>query len=92
MNAGIVVLKDGTPCIVFDDPLPPVGKVIFTAEDHLLTLVFEQPDASGNTHRKLEYPLEPDMVDFLKERGNVAVGMVVSGALKDIRMVNVVFS
>jgi hypothetical protein len=42
MNAGIVVLQDGTPCIVYDEALSsPVRHVEFSREDHQITLVYD---------------------------------------------------
>ena len=47
MNAGIVILKDGTPCIVYDDKLPfPVKHVEFCRDDYILSLVYDAPGTS----------------------------------------------
>jgi hypothetical protein len=44
MNAGIVVLQDGSPCIVYDETLPgEVVEVELCEADHQLTLIYELP-------------------------------------------------
>jgi hypothetical protein len=54
MNAGIVILQDGTPCLVYDETLPhPVKCVEFCRNDFLVTLVYDAPaevkkSATGN--------------------------------------------
>jgi hypothetical protein len=44
MNAGIVILKDGTPCLVYDEALPyPVKSIEFSRADFQITLIYDAP-------------------------------------------------
>jgi hypothetical protein len=53
MNVGIVVLKNGTPCLVYDEPLSaPIACVEFNRKDFLVTLVYEEMDETGAPKKK----------------------------------------
>ncbi len=44
MNAGIVILQDGSPCLVYDEALPgEVAHVELSRADHQMTIVYETP-------------------------------------------------
>ncbi len=90
MNAGIVILKDGTPCIVYDDKLPfPVKHVEFCRDDFILSLVYDAPGTSklfAQKSLKFPHPLDPPFARLLAERGHVAVAKVEKGQISDIRL------
>ena len=95
MNAGIVVLKDGTPCICYDDKLPfPIRYVEFSREDYIITLVFDAPGTSkmfGQKGFTFPHPLDPPFASLLEERKNVAVARVTDGQLTEIKVYAVKF-
>ena len=93
MDASIILLADGMPCIVYNKPLPPVAHVEFCVDDFLLTFVFEPEEGAESVgiHR-FEYPLDPPFVALLQERGDVAVGRADNGQVKDVAIVPVIFT
>jgi hypothetical protein len=77
MNAGIVILVDGSPCIVYDEKLPyDIDYVEFNEDDHLVTLVYAIPNATEKQGHEFSYPLDRPFVDLLRERGNVIVSFI----------------
>ena len=91
MNAGIVVLQDGTPCITCDEPLPhPVKRVDFSREDYQLTLVYELENGDKQ-QKKFEYPLAHDFVELLDEKRLVAIAIVKEDQVIDINIYPVAF-
>ncbi len=92
MNAGIVILRDGTPCIVYDEALPyPVRIVEFSREDYQVTLVYKTPEGAPKEGRKFEFPLDHRFVALLEERKNVAVAKIKNDQLTEIQMFFVEF-
>lgn len=95
MNAGIVILKDGTPCIAYDDKLPfPIKYVEFCRQDYTLTLVYNAPGASkmfAQKGLKFDHPLDPPFAKLLEDRGNVAVARVDKSQLTEIKVYPVKF-
>ena len=93
MNAGIVMLRDGTPCIVYDEQLPHLIKhVEFSREDYQIMLVYKLPDNIPKAGRKFEFPLDHRFVQFIEKRKKIAVACVQQGDLFEIKMYSVVFA
>ncbi len=91
MNAGIVILQDGTPCIAYDEVLPfPIHHVEFSREDYQVSFIYETPDKSIQS-RKFEFPLDRPFVTLLEKRKDVAVAYIKNGDLFEIKMYSVVF-
>lgn len=89
MNAGIVILQDGTPCIVYDEPLPhPVHHVEFNAENYQISFVY---DVEPKEKKTFEYPLDHPFVELLKENGIVAIALTENEQLVDIQMISIIF-
>ncbi len=92
MNAGIVSLEDGTPCIVYDEQLPyAISHVAFNDDGYQITLVYADADPSGPEGHTFEYPLDPPFVELLGERGNVAVAFMQNQQVIDINIYPVKF-
>ena len=92
MNAGIVSLQDGTPCIVYDEKLPyAISHVEFNEENHQLTLVYATPDSVKKQGREFEFPLDRPFVSLLRERGDVAIALVQNKQVLDIKVYSVTF-
>jgi len=92
MNAGIVILQDGTPCIVYDDKLPyPVRHVEFNYEDHRITLVYDVPGAKEKQGQQFDYPLDSRFLSLLEKNGEVAVASVKNDQLVDIKEYSIIF-
>jgi hypothetical protein len=86
MNAGIIILKDGSPCIVYDGVLPyPVKWVEFSMANHQLTLVYDHPQAIRQQGKKFDFPLDARFVSFLKQNKAVAVARIEGQELVDIQ-------
>jgi len=93
MNAGIVLLQDGTPCIAYDEKLPyPIKEVEFSREDFLITLVYDVPPGTPPQGRKFEFPLDHPFVKVLEERGLVAVALMNAKDLTEIKVYSVFFT
>jgi len=93
MNAGIVSLQDGTPCIVYDEALPYlIDYVEFNEENHQITLVYIlPPGVKGKQGMEFPYPLDSDFLEVLRDRGDVAVAFVKNKQLSDITLFSVKF-
>jgi len=92
MNAGIVSLQDGTPCIVYDEKLPhPIKHVEFNEENHQLTLVYALPPSAGRQGYEFDFPLDPDFTALLRERGDVAVACAEKKKIQDVTVFPVKF-
>lgn len=90
MNAGIVILTDGTPCIAFDEALPHlVRHVVFDAETYQISLVY---DVAEDVKKMFEYPLDPPFLAVLREKKEVALAQTINGELIDISMFSVIFT
>lgn len=93
MNAGIVILEDGSPCIVYDEKLPyDIDYVEFNEDDHLITLVYAIPQAKEKQGHKFSYPLDRPFVPVLRERGNVVTAFMKNKQLLDINICIVRFA
>jgi len=93
MNAGIVTLRDGTPCIAYDEQLPyPISYVAFSRENFQITLVYDKPRNILREGRRFEFPLDHPFVRLLEERGNVAVARIGTVDLVEIKVYPVVFT
>ena len=90
LNAGIVILQDGTtPCIAVDSALPhPLKHVEFNRNDYLLTLVYDTKDQQTDT---FDYPLGHDFVELLSTRKNIAVAQMKNKQVSDIKMFSIIF-
>lgn len=92
MNAGIVCLKDGTPCITYDEILPcDISHVEFNETNHQLTLMYDREDDEGRVGYEFPFPLDPPFTALLRERGNVAVAFIQEGQPFDFNIYNVIF-
>jgi hypothetical protein len=90
LNAGIVTLEDGTPCIVYDEKLPhAVSHVEFNGENHQITLVYAQP--GGARGHEFAFPLDRVFLQLLQERGNVAVAYLNDRQVVEINVFPVKF-
>jgi hypothetical protein len=93
MNAGIVMLRDGTPCIVYDEHLPHLIKhVEFDPEDFQLTLIYDLPANLPKMGRKFEFPLDHRFLKVLRQRNKVACAVVQNGDIFEIKMYSVIFT
>ena len=89
MNAGILILKDGTPCIAYDEQLPYLIKhVEFDPADYQLTLVYDVKGGSKmmKQGKKFDFPLDHGFVKLLNTRKNIAVACIQHGELFEIKM------
>ena len=97
MNAGIIILKDGSPCIAFDEPLPhPVKHVQFSEEDSLIKLIYnvkndKLTNGKESSGKILEYPLDYRFKELIQFTGAVYVALVRKGQVIDMKEVPVVF-
>jgi hypothetical protein len=92
MNASIVMLRDGTPCLVYDEQLPHLIKYVeFDPSDFQLSLIYKLPDNIPKTGRKFEFPLDHPFVQLLEKKKKMAVACVQNGDLFEIKMYSVVF-
>lgn len=93
MNAGIVILEDGSPCIVYDEKLPyDIDYVEFNEDNHLVTLVYAVPNATEKQGHEFPYPLDRPFVPLLRERGNVVTCYMKNKQLVDFNICSVRFS
>lgn len=94
MNAGIVVLRDGTLCIAYDEKLPyPIRHVEFCRDDFQITLVYDTADERpGMQGRKFEFPLDHPFVRSLEEKKSIAVACMSKNELLEIKIYSVVFT
>lgn len=92
MNAGIVILQDGTPCIAYDDELPyPIKYVEFNYEDHRITLVYNIPDSKEKKGQRFDFPLDSRFLNLLEKKGIVAVASIKKDQLVDIKEYSIIF-
>ena len=94
MNAGIITLKDGTLCIMYDQKLPyPIDHVEFCRDDFSVTLVYKLPDEKAPKQgAKFDYPLDPPFAKLLEKNPKVAVSFVKDKQAVDIKIYSVVFT
>lgn len=87
MDAGIVSLMDGSPCIVLNEKLPyDISYVEFNEENHQITLVYDIPGSSEKKGYEFEYPLDRPFVNLLRQRGNVIVTFIKDKQVIDINI------
>ena len=92
MNAGIVILADGTPCIVHDEALTqPIRHIAFDAENYQISLVLGGDD-SEEIRKTFEYPVDPPFVELLREKKEAAVAQALDGKLVDIAVFSIIFT
>ncbi len=92
MNAGIVSLEDGTPCIVYDEKLPhSVSHVSFNEDGYQITLVYSDSGVAEAKGYTFEFPLDPPFAEVLRARGDVALAFMKDRQLVDINIYPVVF-
>lgn len=88
-NAGIVVTKDRSLCIVFDKQLPaPLKHIEFNAATFQFKMVFEDTEIPGFV---LEYPLDYDMVPLLVESETLFVSRAEGDQVSEPVEVPVIF-
>ena len=87
MNSGIVILRDGTPCLVYDADLPHVRYAEYCPKDHLISLVWLDPETQEKAYKQLEYPVPDDLYRLLDDRRFMAVGQVRGKELFDLHMI-----
>jgi hypothetical protein len=91
MNSGILILKDGSPCFVYDVG-PHINRIEFSLEDSTLTLVFVDETTGAVSRQKLEFPVEERISDILKRYKLMSVGRIRDGKAHDLHMVPVYFT
>lgn len=97
MNAGIVILKDGSPCIAYDEALPhPVSHVQFSTDDSLIKLIYKEESKSltkgkNSSGKIFEYPLDYRFKDLIEFTGTIQVALVHKGQIVEMKEVPVVF-
>jgi len=94
MNAGITMLTDNAPCIVYDERLPhPIKHVEFNWADYRVTLVYDTPAYSRFSHEghRFDFPLDSAFIPLLKQLNKVAVGRVDNDKLVEIAVFPLVF-
>ena len=87
MNAGIVILVDGSPSIIYNEQLPyEIDYVEFNEDNHLITLVYKIPGSTEKQGYTFSYPLDRPFVTLLRERGNVIVTFMKDRQVFDINI------
>lgn len=93
MNTGVLILRDGTPCIVYDGDIPHVRNVEFNYDDFLVTLVWVDPKTSQEGRLTLEYPLSEGMLAAFKKYEIIGIGRITADKkMEDLHMIPVVFT
>lgn len=93
MNAGIISLMDGSPCIVYDEKLPhEISHVEFNEDNHLITLAYENPAPGSKRGYQFSYPLDRPFLAVIRERGSVVVAYMKDKQLVDINICIVRFT
>ena len=94
LNVGIVTLKDGSPCIVYDQALPhPIKHVEFCRDDFQISLVYRLADAAAPPQGvKFDFPLDQQFAALLEKKKTCAVAFVKDSQVSEIKMYNVVFT
>lgn len=86
INAGIITLQDGTPCIVMDTaPIQIVTHVLFDNTDHTLSLVFDDQST-----RRFDYPLDMGFIQILRKHPRIAIATMNNGQPADLNTYPVV--
>ena len=92
MNAGIVILEDGSPCIVYDEKLPyDISHVEFNEDNHLITLVYAVRGTTERHGHEFSYPLDRPFIPLLRERGNVVTCLMKSKQVIDFNICSIRF-
>lgn len=91
MNAGILILQDGTPCIAYDQQLPHLIKhVEFDPADYQIMLIYDIKGGAKSKMmkqgKKFEFPLDHGFVKLLDGRKNIAVACIQQGQLFEIKL------
>ncbi len=94
LNVGIITLKDGSPCIVYDEALPhPIKHVEFCRDDFQVSLIYQLPDDKAPPQGiKFDFPLDQKFVDLFEKKKMCAVGFVKDQQLIEIKAYNVIFT
>lgn len=93
MNTGVLILQDGTPCIVYDEEIPHVRNIEFSYEDYLVTLVWVDPTTGQEGRFQLEYPLSESMLAAFKKYEIIGIGRLTpTKEMMDLHMIPVVFT
>ena len=56
MNSGIVILKDGTPCFIHDEDLPPVKRFDFSRVTLMVRLIWDDAQTGAEVYGKMRLP------------------------------------
>jgi hypothetical protein len=93
MNASIVIMKDGTPCLVYDEPFPHnIKYVAFSREDFQISLVFDIAAPKKVREHKFELPIDPSFAKLLEQKGHIGLSHIEGGKVKKTAIVPVVFT
>lgn len=93
MNSAAFILQNGTPCLVYDGAIPRVREVEFCHDDHLLTLIWTNPNTGGDERMKMEYPLAEHILANLLKLGIAAIGRLgADRRVEDLHITPVVFT
>jgi hypothetical protein len=92
VNTGILILRDGTPCIIYDGDVPHVRNVEFDYDGYLITLVWVSPETGEEGRLELEYPLSDNMLAGISKYEIIGIGRITpEKKLEDLHMIPVVF-
>lgn len=83
MGIGVLVLQDGTPCVVHDEPLPNIASIEYDKNVHMITLVWTDEKTKKVQKRKLEHALDPRIGAVLERVQIAAIGHLTHDGKKD---------
>jgi hypothetical protein len=91
MNTAAFMMQNGTPCLIYDEPIPHVREIEFCHDDHLLTLIFGVEGSAGEGRIRMDYPLSEHIVSNLLKMGIAAIGrMNADRKIEDLHITPVV--
>ncbi|MFZ5893155.1 MAG: hypothetical protein ACOY0T_19000 [Myxococcota bacterium] len=92
MNTGVLVLSDGTPCIIHDGDIPSVRNIEVGSDDYRVTLVWVDGQAGADQRMKLPTPLSDEMVARFRKFEIIGIGRITpERKMEDLHMIPVVF-
>lgn len=93
LNAGILILSDGTPCIAIDDLMEKSIKAVeVDADTSMVKLIYRPSWSLKQEEKELDYPLDYDFRELLAFCKYVAIAYVHGGKAIDLKEVPVVFT
>ena len=92
MNSGIVILKDGTPCFIHDEDLPPVKRFDFSRVTLMVRLIWDDAQTGAEKDMTLEYPLSEDFANLLEKHKIIGIGQVRDDQVHGLRTIALTIS